>query len=131
MKEKMQRFMLGRYGFDDLSKIHLGIAIILMVLSMFVRNSIFYILSLLMLVYVYVRAFSRNISKRQQENQKYLNFRYQRVVKWDAFKKRQAQKKTHRFYKCPQCRQTVRVPKGRGKICITCPKCKTEFIKKS
>ena len=46
-------------------------------------------------------------------------------------KKRWAQRGTYRFFKCPQCRQTVRVPKGRGKICITCPKCKTEFIKKS
>ena len=43
-------------------------------------------------------------------------------------KKRWAQRGTYRFFKCPQCRQIVRVPKGRGKICITCPKCKTEFM---
>ncbi len=53
------------------------------------------------------------------------------VVKKNNLKKRWAQRSTYRFFKCPQCKQTVRVPKGRGKICITCPKCKTEFIKKS
>ena len=52
-------------------------------------------------------------------------------VKKNNLKKRWAQRSTYRFFKCPQCKQTVRVPKGRGKICITCPKCKTEFIKKS
>ena len=51
--------------------------------------------------------------------------------KENNLKKRWAQRSTYRFFKCPQCKQTVRVPKGRGKICITCPKCKTEFIKKS
>ena len=57
--------------------------------------------------------------------------KYRAVVKKNNMKKRWAQRSTYRFYKCPQCKQTVRVPKGRGKICITCPKCKTEFIKKS
>ncbi len=131
MKEKVQRFMMGRYGFDELSKIYLGVTIVLMIVSMFVNSSLLYILSLALLVYCYYRAFSRNIAKRQQENQKFLNFRYNSVVKWNNFKKRQAQKKTHRFFKCPQCKQTVRVPKGKGKICITCPKCRAEFIKKS
>lgn len=131
MKEKVQRFMLGRYGFDELSKMYLAVTIALMVISMFSGSSLLYILALALMVYCYYRAFSKNISKRQQENQKFCNFRYQQIVKWNNFKNRQAQKKIYRFYKCPQCKQRVRVPKGRGKICITCPKCKAEFIKKS
>lgn len=131
MKEKVQRFMMGRYGFDELSKVYLGATIVLMILSMFVKSSLLYVLALLLLVYSYYRAFSKNIAKRQTENQKFLNSRYQGAVKWNKFKNRQAQKKIYRFYKCPQCKQTVRVPKGKGKICITCPKCQTEFIKKS
>lgn len=131
MREKLQRFMTGRYGFDDLSKAYLILTIALMILSLFAKNRMFYLLALLLLAYCYVRAFSRDIAKRQRENQKFCNFRYQRVVKWNKFKERQAQKKIYRFYRCPQCRQAVRVPKGRGKICITCPKCQSEFIKKS
>lgn len=131
MREKLQRFMVGRYGFDELSKLYMGLTIFLMILSMFTKSSVVYLLSLVLLVYSYYRAFSKNISKRQQENQKYRNLRYDSVVKWNKFKARQAQKKTHCFFKCPQCKQTVRVPKGKGRICITCPKCQTEFIKKS
>ena len=81
--------------------------------------------------YSYFRILSRNVSKRYEENQRYLNAKYRAVVKKNNLKKRWAQRSTYRFFKCPQCKQTVRVPKGRGKICITCPKCKTEFIKKS
>lgn len=131
MREKMQRFMLGRYGFDELSKVYLGMTIVLMIISMFTGNSIIYIAALGVLVYGYYRAFSRNIPKRQQENQRFCNFRYQQAIKWNNFKNHQAQKKIYRFYKCPQCKQRVRVPRGRGRICITCPKCKIEFIKKS
>ena len=65
------------------------------------------------------------------ENQKFLTLRYKTISKWNLMKKHWAESKTHRFFKCPQCKQKVRVPKGRGKICITCPKCKTEFVKKS
>lgn len=131
MKEKFQRFMIGRYGFDELSKVYLSVTIACMVVSMFTKSSALYLVSLVLLVYTYFRAFSRNAAKREKENQTYRNLRYQGAVKWNAFKNHQAQKKIYRFYKCPQCRQKVRVPRGKGKICITCPKCRTEFIKKS
>lgn len=131
MKEKVQRFMTGRYGFDNLSKACLIVTVALMAASMFAKNRILYLLAILLLAYCYFRAFSKNIAKRQRENRQFCNLRYRAVVRWNQFKNRQAQKKIYRFYRCPQCRQTVRVPKGRGKICITCPKCQTEFIKKS
>ena len=108
MREKIQRFMIGRYGADELAKAQSAL-----------------------MIYSTWRMFSKNISARYAENQKYLNYRYQMAVKWDRFKKHLAQRKNYRFYKCPQCKQKVRVPKGRGKICITCPKCRTEFVKKS
>ncbi len=131
MREKLQKFMYGRYGFDDLSKIYLAVTIVCMVISMFVRNSFFYILGIALLVYTYFRALSKNTIKRQSENQKFLNMRYQAKVKQSKMKSHMEQKKTYRFYKCPECKQKVRVPKGKGKICITCPRCKAEFIKKS
>ena len=129
--------MQGRYGVDDFSRFIMGVALTLiiltMVVTMFNRNvgSILDFLGIAAIVYAYFRIFSRNIQQRYAENQKYLNYRYQMAVKWNRFKKHLAQRKLYRFYKCPQCRQKVRVPKGRGKICITCPKCRTEFVKKS
>ena len=66
MKEKVQRFMMGRYGFDELSKVYLGVTIVLMILSMFVKSSLLYVLALLLLVYSYYRAFSKNIAGRSQ-----------------------------------------------------------------
>ncbi len=131
MREKFQRFMAGRYGVDELSKVLNIVLLVLLVLSIFIRSGILYLLALGILIYSYFRMFSRNISKRYEENQKFVNFRYRNVVKWNNFKKRFAQRKEYRFYHCPQCKQTVRVPRGRGKICITCPKCRTEFVKKS
>lgn len=74
---------------------------------------------------------SRNTAKRYEENQRYVNFRYERTVQWNKFKKRMGQRKTYRFYKCPACRQEVRVPKGHGKIEISCPKCREKFIRRS
>ena len=123
--------MQGRYGADELSKAQNIVALILLVLSVFTRQGIFYWLAIALIIYETWRMFSKNISKRYQENQQYLNYRYKITVKIDRYKKRFQQRKIYRFYKCPQCKQTVRVPKGRGKICITCPKCKTEFIKRS
>ena len=131
MREKLQRFMSGRNGTDDLSKCCLDVAMAALIISMFSRWTLFYILGLVLLIYAYWRTFSKNVPKRYEENQKYLNFRYQAVVKKEQWKKRFAGRKIYRYFKCPQCRQRVRVPKGKGKICITCPKCRTEFVKRS
>lgn len=135
MKEKFQRFMMGRYGADELSKIINTISLVFILLSMFTGkwsvHWIFYWAGVGLLIYNICRMFSRNISKRYEENQRFLNAGHQAAAKKNAAKKRWEQRDTYRFYKCPGCRQRVRVPKGRGKICITCPKCKHEFIKKS
>lgn len=131
MKEKLQRFMVGRYGADQLSRVYLALTLIFLVLSMFTKFMPLYWLALILLVYTYYRMFSKNVSKMYAQNQKFLNRRYRLVAKWDAFKKRFAQRKEYRFFKCPTCKQRVRVPKGKGKICITCPRCHRDFIKKS
>ncbi len=131
MREKFQHFMTGRYGADDLSRVYIIATLVIFVISLISGWGILYWIGLALMIYAYWRMLSRNVSKRYEENQKYLNARYQAAVKWNARKKRWAQRGTYRFYKCPQCRQMVRVPRGKGKICITCPKCRTEFIKKS
>ncbi len=84
MKEKLQRFMVGRYGFDDLSRIFLGITVACMAASLFTRNQTLYLLGLALLIYSYFRSFSRNIEKRRQENQRFCNFRYQRMEQMEG-----------------------------------------------
>lgn len=131
MKEKFMRFMMGRYGADDYSKFLLGASVALMVLNLFLRIGFLNVVILALLVYVYVRMFSKNIQKRYEENMKYLELK-ERFFGYFRKEKRMAEdRKTNHIYKCPSCKQKIRVPKGKGKICITCPKCKTEFTKKS
>ena len=131
MKEKFMRFMQGRNGVDDLSKAINVIIIVLLVISIFTGWPIVSYIALALIIYMYFRIFSKNIPKRYAENQKYRNFRYDLTIKINNKKKEWAQRKVYRFFRCPMCKQKVRVPKGRGKICITCPKCRTEFVKRS
>lgn len=131
MRERMQGFMAGRYGTDQLSKLILWISLACLAVSMFTRLNVFYILGLVLLIYTYYRMFSRNVAKRYAENQKYLNWRYGFAVRRNKRKVHWEQRKIYRFYKCPQCRQKVRVPRGKGKVAITCPKCRMEFVRKS
>lgn len=131
MNSKMQQFMVGRHGADEFGRFLSTVALVLLIVSLFIKWGLLYWCGLGLIVYSYFRMFSRNIPKRYAENQKFLNLRYKTIAKWNLTKKHAAESKTYRFFKCPQCKQKVRVPKGRGKICITCPKCKKEFVKKS
>ena len=131
LSTKMQRFMVGRYGADEFGKFISGLTMVCLLISIFTKWNFFYWAGLFLIGYSYFRMFSTNIPKRYAENQKYLTLRYKWISKLSLTKKHAVESKTHRFFKCPQCKQKVRVPRGRGKICITCPKCKTEFIKKS
>lgn len=131
MRERLARMMQGRYGGDQFSQFLSGVTLVLLVLSLFVRNRLLTTLTLLLLVYIYFRMFSKNISKRYKENLKYLEATagIRRTVR--KRRSRAQQRKMYRFYKCPACSQEVRVPKGKGKIEIDCPKCHTKFIKRS
>ncbi len=130
-KEKFQRFMYGRYGMDAFGKFLSWTSIVLLICSMFFRGSILYLLALGILIYCYFRMFSRNVQKRYQENCTY--YRYTNKIR-EYIKKQKyymQQRKTHHIYRCPNCKQKIRVPRGKGKIAIRCRTCGTEFIKKS
>ena len=131
MKEKFRKFMIGRYGVDSLSKFMLGTAVVLLVFAMGFRNNFLNTLACLLVFLCYFRMFSRNYQKRAEENQKFLELKGKAATFLKREKEYFEQRKTHHIYKCPSCKQKIRVPKGKGKICITCPKCHTEFIKKS
>lgn len=131
MKEKFIQFMQGRYGGADKLNSHLMyLLFILAIIVLFTNSRVCMILSLLLMFYIYFRMFSKNIYKRYAENQKYVQFIAPITKKVNFFKKKR-QDKTHKYYKCPTCKQVVRVPKGRGKIEINCPKCHTKFIKRT
>ena len=119
----LRQFMMGRYGTDKLNMAILGAGVLLSVLVMVFSNPLLDgILTLIaygLMIWAIFRMLSRNTYKRYQENRKYLRF-------LERMKDRE-----HRYYACPRCRQPVRVPRGKGKIAITCPKCKEKFIKKT
>ena len=131
MREKLNKFMYGRYGMDQLSRNLSLICLVLLIVTMFVRNNVIYMIALVGIVYTYFRVFSRNISRRSEENEKYLKFHYKVVGKLNKIKFRITDSKTHRIFRCPSCSQKIRVPRGKGKISIKCPKCRIEFIKKT
>ena len=118
-----RRFMIGRYGTDKLNMAILGAGVIACLLALFISNP--YVDLLLTLVsyglmfWALFRTFSRNTYKRYQENRKYL-------MLLERLKDRD-----HKYFDCPRCRQPVRVPRKKGKIAITCPKCAEKFIRKT
>ena len=130
MREKLVRFMQGRYGNDRLGQAMLVLALICMVLSIF-RIPFVSTVGLVVLILVYYRMFSRQISKRAAENQKYLTLEWKVRARLQKRKQALAQSRTHRIFKCPKCRQKIRVPRHRGRIAISCRKCGAEFIRKT
>lgn len=135
LKEKFTRFMYGRYGGDQLNVFLVGVFFVCAVLNLFVRNNYFSMLmtswETLLLILVYYRMFSKNIQKRYAENQKYLVLEGKVKRYFGKAKYMQQQRKDFHIYNCPQCRQKIRIPRGKGKISIRCPKCGAEFVKKS
>ena len=119
----VRRFMVGRYGSDRLNMAILMVGVALCFLQMLLPIPVLgFALSLIseaLLIIALWRCFSRNTYKRYQENRKFL-------LMLDRNKDR-----SNRYFSCPKCRQTVRVPRGKGKISITCPKCREKFVKKT
>ena len=129
--------MQGRYGVDDLSRFTMGVALVLIILAMFANifsrtvGSTLDILGVAAIVYAYIRIFSRNIQQRYAENQKFLQMTSKFRFSFNKEKDLMKQRKTHHIYSCPGCGQKIRIPKGKGKIEIECPKCHTKFVKRS
>lgn len=131
MKDKFLRFMQGRYGTDQLSKAMMIVGVIVMLIASIFPNNIVYLLSLFLIIISYTRIFSKNHQKRYKENQWYLkHFGFVSHMGTDL-KRKLIQSKQYHIYKCPSCKQKIRIPRGKGKIQIKCRKCGHEFIKKS
>lgn len=116
--------MYGRYGYDELNRALMILALILLAIGwiggIFVKGlSVFGLLAYVPLVWSLIRSWSKNIEARTGENTAYLRIR------------NRMKDRNNRYFRCPRCRQMVRVPKGKGKINIRCPRCEERFIRKS
>ena len=136
MRDKFNRFMQGRYGVDAFARFTMGVALVAIILSIFFRSgsrmgALLDTVGLLVLLYTYYRMLSRDIQKRYQENEKYLAATAKIRQRFNREKSMMNQRKTHHIYSCPVCGQKIRIPRGKGKIEIECPKCHTKFVKRS
>lgn len=128
--------MQGRNGVDQFSRFTMGVALVAIVLTLFTgtRSGIGAFLDLFgmaAIVYTYFRIFSKNISKRYQENQKYLQATDKLKARFQKEKRMMSQRKDYHIYSCPGCGQKIRIPRGKGqKVEIECPKCHEKFIKR-
>ena len=127
MMQWLKKQMLGRYGVDQFSLFLLFISIILYLLALPLHSLIIRLLSTMIIIFSYYRILSKNVYKRQQENFKFIRF-YTPILKKGRVKLRQIKEfKTHKFLKCPNCHQTLRIPRHKGNLSVTCPKCKKVF----
>ena len=127
----LRKFMYGRYGMDQLTLAILALAIVVSAVNIFLRIGIVQLLVFGLILLGFLRAFSRNGAARSRENQKFLHI-FSRFRGWSRRKKDMHQnRKTHKFFKCPGCKNTLRVPRGKGKVYITCPKCGERFTGRS
>ena len=100
-------------------------------LSGLLRASALNYVSLILLIWMYYRMFSKNIRKRCEEERMYMDTKEKVIRFCKGDKSVISDSKTHKIYRCPHCRQKIRVPRGKGKIEITCPSCRSKFIKRT
>lgn len=131
MKEKFYRFMQGRYGMDAFSKFLMIVGVILYFISSLIPKISLTLIPLIIVIYAYYRIFSKEHQRRYKENQWFLLQKSRFLYHVDRFKNRKHITDPNHIFKCPKCKQKLRIPKGRGKIQITCKKCQHQFIKKS
>lgn len=127
---KFMNFMYGRYGNDKLNYALLVLWFLLAIVNIFVHNALFYFVTLIPPVLFILRYLSKNTYKRSRENQVFLKY-FCKVKSWFKLQnKKIKERKTHRYFTCPNCKVTVRVPNKKGKHTICCPKCRKDFQKR-
>ena len=134
MKERIARFMAGRNGNDQLNTFILYVLCALIVIGLFaggVFKRIISILSLAAFALLYYRMLSKDLTRRSEENGKFIRMKYRLFGQLKAYKERWVQRKEYKFFTCPSCHAVLRVPRGHGKIKIVCRKCGNTFTGKS
>lgn len=133
-KNKIQRFLYGRYGGDTLNNVLLGVYLFI-VLAYFIGSIfippaavkvklilslLYYVITITLFILIFYRMLSRNIAKRRRENERFCGF-------FRLRKNKIRDRKTHVYRKCPNCRAVLRLPRAKGKHNVVCPRCKHRF----
>ncbi len=135
LKKRFYHFMEGRYGSDDLTRF-LALAVLAMIIISFIfRSRVWFWLEVLLIVVIYFRQFSKNLTRRYLENEAYLRLSrafsqwLRRTFDFKGSKSgRQNKKSGYMIFTCPSCGQKIRIPKGHGKVSIHCSSCGNDFI---
>ena len=130
IRNAIQRFMYGRYGNDPLNLFLMGLYLLLYLVFLFVRLALLYWVSFVLLACVLFRMLSRNIDRRRAENAKFMRAASP-VLSWLRLRRSIRRDKEHVYFQCPRCGQRLRVPRGKGKITVTCRSCGASFQEKS
>ena len=127
LRERFASFMIGRYGLDRLYYFLLAICFAIIVVNIFVNSLILSLMESALFAYAIFRVLSRNIYKRQQENEKFIKFidKPKKFINLQKCKVRD--RETHVYRKCPACKNNLRLPKQKGKHTVVCPCCKNRF----
>lgn len=130
IRNAIQRFMYGRYGNDQLNLFLLAVYLLLYLVFMFTRLELLYIISFVLLGAVLLRMLSRNIERRRMENAWFMRAAGP-VLSWLRLRRTIRRDKEHVYFKCPSCGQQLRVPRGKGRITVTCRGCGASFQENS
>lgn len=130
LRNRLSQFMYGRYGSD---KLNIAVMIVWMAcafINVFIQSTIFYMALSIFPILIFYRMLSRNINKRYRENARFEGLLNKFTGKFRLQITKIKQFKTHRFFKCPACKATIRIPKRTGKVTVRCTKCGHQFDKK-
>lgn len=128
---KMERFMSGRYGQDSLNTALCVLALILIFIAALIPAQWLSLAAFVPLIWAMFRMYSKKLDKRRAENAKWLKLTAPLRKSIRLCRNRWADRKTHRYFSCPKCHETMRVPKGKGTVMITCRKCGEKFQRKT
>lgn len=130
IRQHLTRFMTGRYGMDQLNIFLIVTYLVLYLVFLVTRLWILDFLVLVLLFVALFRMLSRDIYRRQAENTRFLQMVRPTVRKLHTFRTRMKDRE-HRYFKCPNCGQQMRVPRGKGRITVHCRTCGATFEEKS
>ena len=131
LKDRFRRFMVGRYGTDELNRFLSTLILVFVILHLFSRHMIFFWMELICLIFIYGRMFSKNTRGRFEENQAYLHYCFYAGEWIRKLGRRLKEGKKYKIFKCPNCGQKLRIPRGHGKIQVHCRSCGHDFMGRS